>query len=166
MRLTPSEQLTVTKSRNRANISIKQKKQDSQSRLIGLQPRFGGTERWAGLRHGNHFTCATASSSFGEGKVVLSSCGRVPTRGPSSKCSLFHSSPSSVIRRGHGGWGVPGLITSYDIQPGDGVGLFEAPEPTRDTCATYCQWWDRQRTLATHTLCRQTSTTGARANGM
>jgi len=54
----------------------------------------------------------------------LSSCGRVPTRGPSSEYSLFHSSPSSVIRWGHGGWGVSGLVASYDIRPGDGVGLF------------------------------------------
>jgi len=53
-----------------------------------------------------------------------SSYGRVPTRGPSSECSLFLSSTSSVIRWGHGGWGVPGLVASYDIQPGDGVGLF------------------------------------------
>jgi len=45
----------------------------------------------------------------------LSSCGRVPTRGPSSECFLFHSSPSSVIRWGHEGWGVPGLVASYDI---------------------------------------------------
>jgi len=36
----------------------------------------------------------------------LSSCGRVPTRGPSSEWSLFHSSPSSVIRWGQGGWGA------------------------------------------------------------
>jgi len=36
----------------------------------------------------------------------LSSCGRVPTRGPSSECSLFHSSLSSVIRWGHTGWGA------------------------------------------------------------
>jgi len=28
----------------------------------------------------------------------LSSCGRVPTRGSSSECFFFHSSPSSVIR--------------------------------------------------------------------
>jgi len=56
----------------------------------------------------------------------LSSCGRVPTRGPSSICSLFHasSSLSSVIRWGHEGWGVPGLVASYDIWPGNGVGLF------------------------------------------
>jgi len=54
----------------------------------------------------------------------LSSCGRVPTRGPSSECSLFHSSPSSVIGWGHGGWGVPGLVASYNIRPGDSVGLF------------------------------------------
>jgi len=54
----------------------------------------------------------------------LSSCGRVPTRGPSFECSLFYSSPSSVIRWGHGGWGVPGLAASYDIRLGDGVGLF------------------------------------------
>jgi len=61
----------------------------------------------------------------------LSSCGRVPTRGPSSECSLFHSSPSLVIRWSRGGWGVLGLVASYDIRPGDGVGLFWAPEPTR-----------------------------------
>jgi len=53
-----------------------------------------------------------------------SSCGRVPIRGPSSKCSLFHFSPSSVISWGHGGWGVPGLVASYNIQPGNGVRLF------------------------------------------
>jgi len=67
----------------------------------------------------------------------LSSCGRVPTRGPSSECSLFHSSPSSVIRRGHEGWGVPGLVASYDIWPGDRVGLFEAPEPIRGDSMSY-----------------------------
>jgi len=26
---------------------------------------------------------------------------------------------------------VPGLVAFYDIRPGDGVGLFLAPEPTR-----------------------------------
>jgi len=35
----------------------------------------------------------------------LSSCRRVHTRGPSSECSLFHFSPSPVIRWGHRGWG-------------------------------------------------------------
>jgi len=49
----------------------------------------------------------------------LSSCARVPTRGPSSECSLFHSSPSSVIKWGHRGWRVPGLVASYDIRPGE-----------------------------------------------
>jgi len=54
----------------------------------------------------------------------LSSCGRVPTRGPSSEFSFFHFSPSSVIWWGHGGWGVPGLVAFHDIGPGDRVGLF------------------------------------------
>jgi len=67
----------------------------------------------------------------------LSSCERVPTRGPSSECSLFHSSPSSVIRWGHKGWGVPGLVASYNIQPGDGVGLFKALEHTRGALHWY-----------------------------
>jgi len=36
---------------------------------------------------------------------------------------------------------VPGLVAFYDIRPGDGVGLFYAPEPTRGgwmtlTCRT------------------------------
>jgi len=34
----------------------------------------------------------------------LSSCERVRTSGPSSECSLFHSSPSSEIKWGHGGF--------------------------------------------------------------
>jgi len=35
---------------------------------------------------------------------------------------------------------VPGLVTFYDIQVGDGVGLFSAPEPTRGD-------FDRNRSL-------------------
>jgi len=31
---------------------------------------------------------------------------------------------------------VPGLVASYDIRPGDGVGLFYAPEPTRGFTST------------------------------
>jgi len=52
--------------------------------------------------------------------------------------SLFHSSPSSVIRWRHGGWGVPGLVASYDIQPGDGVGLFQTKKPTLGCPADHC----------------------------
>jgi len=88
--------------------------------LYGASSCFLSCFRWAPRGFFFLWTMTGWSVSCKE----LSSCRRVPTRGPSSECSLFHSSPSSVITCSQGGWGVPGLVASYDIWPGDRVGLF------------------------------------------
>jgi len=52
----------------------------------------------------------------------------------------FYSRPSALIRWGHGGWVVPGLVTFSDIWPGDGEGLFYSILSPRTHTGAWKKW--------------------------